>query len=56
MPKRKSKKIKKIKQTLANGKTQILTIEDDTVISTKTLRRRKKPVNIFDPEMKVELF
>lgn len=56
MPKRKSKKkIKKIKQTLANGKTQILTIEDGTVISTKTLRRRKN-VNIFDPEMKVELF
>lgn len=56
MPKRKSKsKIKKIKQTLENGKTQILTIEDGMVVSTKTLRRRKKPVNIFDPDMKVEV-
>lgn len=55
MPKRKSKKVKHIKQILDNGKTQILTIEDGLVVSTKTLRRRKKTTNIFDPEMNVEV-
>lgn len=55
MPRKKSKKVKHIKQILDNGKTQILTIEDGLVVSTKTLRRRKKSVNIFDPSMKVEV-
>jgi len=48
-------KVKKIKQILDNGKTQILTIENGVVIKKKTLRRRKK-LNVFDPNTKVEVF
>jgi len=57
MPKRKSKKkkLKQIKQVLENGKTQILTIENGQVVKKKTLRRRSKLTNIFDPSMKVDL-
>ena len=54
MPKKKSKKkLKQIKQILDNGKTQILTIENGQVVKKKTLRRRSKSMNIFDPNMKV---
>lgn len=56
MPKKKKNKIKQIKQILDNGKTQILTIENGMVVKKKTLRRRKKSMNIFDPKVKVDLF
>jgi len=57
MPKRKNKKkIKQIKQILDNGKTQILTIENGQVVKKRTLRRRSnKSMNIFDPNVKVNL-
>ena len=56
MPKKKSKKkLKQIKQILDNGKTQILTIENGQVVKKKTLRRRSKSMNIFDPSAKVNL-
>lgn len=57
MPKRKAKKLKQIRQILDNGKTQILTIENGMVIKKKTVRRRKKStMNVFDPNVKVDLF
>jgi len=57
LPAKKKNKIKQIKQILDNGKTQILTVENGMVVKKKTLRRRKKSdMNIFDPNVKVELF
>lgn len=55
MARKKNKKIKQIKQILDNGKTQILTIENGMVVKKKTVRRRKKDMNIFDPNVKVNL-
>ena len=51
------KKLKRIRQILDNGKTQILTIENGIVVKKKTVRRRKKStMNVFDPNVKVDLF
>lgn len=55
IPKKRKKKLKQIRQILDNGKTQILTIENGMVVKKKTLRRRTKTTNIFDPKMKVNL-
>jgi len=55
MPRKKKNKIKQIKQILDNGKTQILTIENGQVVKKRTVRRRSKSMNIFDPKVKVNL-
>jgi len=57
LPRKKAKKLKQIRQILDNGKTQILTIENGMVVKKKTVRQRKKSsMNVFDPNVKVDLF
>ncbi len=49
------KKRSKIRQTLADGKETILTVRDGIVIGKKSVRKRKKMVNVFDPMTKVKM-
>ncbi len=49
------KKSKRIRQILGNGKETILTVRDGIVVGKKSVRKRKKMVNIFDPKTKVKM-
>ncbi len=49
------KRSKQIRQILGNGKETILTVRDGIVVGKKSVRKRKKPLNIFDPMNKVKM-
>ena len=49
------KKSKQIRQILGNGKETILTVRNGIVVGKKTVRKRKKALNVFDPMNKVKM-
>jgi len=52
---RRKKRPKQIRQMLADGKESILTVKNGIVVGRKSVRRRKKMVNVFDPMAKVKM-
>jgi len=52
---RRKRRSKQIKQILSNGKETILTVRNGIVVGKKSVRKRKKMVNVFDPMNKVKM-
>jgi len=49
------KKSKQVRQILGNGTEAILTIKNGQIVGRKTVRKRKKMMNVFDPMTKVKM-